>query len=111
MAQRGLITNELNAKGNGQSSIDSPSKLNEISDEKPRKADVTEEEVKTKSVEEINRRTADKMKEEGKKKSEQEKKGKEESRKKKKRESAAAADKEAPVDMSVNSDGKSQVLD
>ena len=110
LAQRGLITNELSAKENGQSSVDSPSKMNEISDDKPRKADVTEEEVKTKSVEEINRRTADKMKEEGKKKSEQEKKDKEESRKKKKRESAAA-DKEAPVDMSVNSDGKSQVLD
>ena len=53
------------------------------------------------------------MKEEGKKKNEQEKKGKEEARKEKKRESAGvtAADKEAPVDISVNSDGESQVLD
>ena len=113
LAQRGLITNELNSKGNTQSSIDSSSKANEISADEPRKASATEEEIKTKSVEEINRRTADKMKEEGKKKNEQEKKGKEEARKEKKRESAGvtAADKEAPVDISVNSDGESQVLD
>ena len=113
MAQRGLITNELNSKGNTQSSIDSSSKANEISADEPRKASATEEEIKTKSVEEINRRTADKMKEEGKKKNEQEKKVRKK-HEKRKRESAAgvtAADKEAPVDISVNSDGESQVLD
>ena len=67
LVQRGLITNELNSKGNTQSSIDSSSKPSEISADEPQKAGATEEEIKTKSVEEINRRTADKMKEEGKK--------------------------------------------
>lgn len=111
LVQRGLITNKI-----GKNKKDSKQK-DQIEPGKDKNANVdaktpkfSEEEIKEKSIYEIEKREMDKVGEEGKKKSEQNKKSKEEQRKEKKKaeKKTKGLDENKVVDATIDANGESR---
>ena len=124
LVQRGLITNPLINKKDEKKNPDGKAQLESSGIQKMEtKAELPEEELKAKSVKELEKRETDKIEEEKKKKNEQEKKQKEETRKAKKKKKKKMeeedeknkikkeeeANDEKIIDATINSNGESNI--